>query len=85
MKIIRDGKEIQLTDNEIYNAYKEYHRDCLKEDILSKADEMEVEIPDDLLNKVLHRVDKTLVNNDSYWEIYWMSIEYTIEDVLEDN
>ena len=26
MKIIRDGKEIQLTDNEIYNAYKEYHR-----------------------------------------------------------
>lgn len=85
MKIIRDGKEIQLTDDEIFNAYKEYHHDCLKEDVLSKADEMEVEIPDDLLNRVLYRADKTLDNNDSYWETYWMSIEYAIEDVLENN
>lgn len=85
MKIIRDGKEIQLTDDEIFNAYKEYHHDCLKEDVLSKAEEMEVEIPDDLLNRVLYRADKTLDNNDSYWETYWMSIEYAIEDVLENN
>ena len=85
MKIIRDGKEIKLTDNEIYNAYKEYRHDCLKEDVLSKAEEMEVEIPDDLLNRVLYRADKTLDNNDSYWETYWMSIEYAIEDVLENN
>ena len=85
MKIIRDGKEIQLTDDEIFNAYKEYHHDCLKEDVLSKAEEMEVEIPDDLLNRVLYRADKTLDNNDSYWETYWMSIEYAIEDVLDNN
>ena len=85
MKIIRDGKEIQLTDDEIFNAYKEYHHDCLKEDVLSKAEEMEVEIPDDLLNRVLYRADKTLDNNDSHWETYWMSIEYAIEDVLENN
>ena len=85
MKIIRDGKEIQLTDDEIFNAYKEYHHDCLKEDVLSKAEEMEVEIPDDLLNRVLYRADKSLDNNDSYWETYWMSIEYAIEDVLDNN
>ena len=85
MKIIRDGKEIKLTDSEIYDAYKEYHDDCLKEDIIGQAEEMEVEIPDELMDKIMYRAEKTLSNNDSYYESYWMSIEYAIEDILENN
>lgn len=83
MKIVRDNREIQLTNDEIYDAYTEYHHYCFKQDILSKAEEMGIEIPDELLNKVLYRADKTLDNNDSYWDSYWMSIEYAIEDVLK--
>lgn len=82
MKIIRDGEEIQLTNDEIYNVYKEYRCNCFKEDVLSIAEEMEIEIPDDLLNKVLSRAEKTLNNNDSYWDSYWTSIRYAIEEIL---
>ena len=85
MKIVRDGKEFELTWEEMHNAYQEYHHDCLKEDILGKAEGMEVEIPAILMDKVLRRVEKTLDNNDSYWESYWISIEYAIEYVLENN
>ena len=84
MKIIRDGKEIELTYNEIRDAYNEYHSSCLKEDIEGKAEEMEVKIPDELMDKVMYRAEKTIGNNDSYWESYWMSIEYAIDYVLEE-
>jgi hypothetical protein len=85
MKIVRDGKEIELTHDEVYTAYREYHTDCLKEDILGTISQMEVEVPDELMNKIMARAEKTLDNNDSYWESYWMSIEYAIDSVVEDN
>lgn len=85
MKIIRDGKEIELTNDEVYAAYKEYHGDCFREDVLGKIEEAEIDIPDELLDKIIRRAEKTLDNNDSYWESYWMSIEYAIDSVVEGN
>lgn len=85
MKIIRDGKEIELTNNEVYAAYKEYHGDCFREDVLGKIEEAEMDISDELLDKIIRRAEKTLDNNDSYWESYWISIEYAIEETLKNN
>ena len=51
MIIIRDGKEIELTDSEIYEAYLECKYDFLEEDIKSKAEEMDIELTEDELDQ----------------------------------
>lgn len=80
MKIIRNGIEIELTGMELFDAHQEYERSCLIEDIRGKAEEMEVDLKEKDLNQLADIVDKTLSNNDSYWDSYWMSIEYVINE-----
>ena len=80
MKIIRDGKEYELTHVEMREAYCNLKREYLKDDILSKAKDMYVEISDELLEEIADHIEHGLSNNDSYWECYWM----TIEDVIDE-
>ena len=85
MKIIRDGKEFELTFSEMMNAHEEYEFDCMVEDVKSILDSgtRDVELSEEQIRKVagdaLHNIGK----NDSYYEAYWMSVEYTIDDYID--
>lgn len=80
MKIIRNGNEIELTWAEMREVYEFMKRDYLKEDIAAKAEEMEIELTDKEIDSVADIAQSGLEHNDSYWESYWMTIEYAIMD-----
>ena len=80
MKIIRNGIKYELTWQEIRDAYLLMEREYLKEDIKSKADDINMDLSEKDLDKLAIMVNKTLRNNDSYWDSYWMSIEYVLKE-----
>lgn len=82
MKIYRDGKEIELTNEECRKIYDELDREYRKEDILGKLEDMELEL--DVTDELIDRVDHVLGNNDGYWESYWLTIEYVIEEYMKE-
>ena len=98
MKITRDGIEIELTDREIEDAYRERRRYYNMEDIKSKIENMieeyEGEPEEEKLKAILEdeeeirdladAFDNALDNNDSYWESFWMTAENVILDELEE-
>lgn len=81
MKIIRNGIEYKLTVAEMREVYNKMKTEYLIEDIQAKAYEMEIELSDENIKKIANSVDKSLSNNDSYWESYWMTIEYVIREM----
>ena len=81
MTITRNGIEIELTWQEIREAYLLMERGGLKEDIESTAEDMEIDLSNHDINKIADRVDKALSHNDSYWESYWMSIEHVLSEL----
>lgn len=83
MKIVRNGMEIELTHDELREAFEIMHTRYLREDIESRIEDMEVEFPEETICYMVQRVDKCLSNNDSYWESYWMTIENIIEEQME--
>ena len=84
MKIIRNGIEYELTIAEMREVYENMKMAYLREDIESKADEMEIELSETTMDYVAARVNKCLSNNDSYMESYWMTIEHVLEEQVED-
>ena len=83
MKIWRHGFACELTDAEMREVYLFMKRAYLKEDIESQMEEMEIELSNENIDDIVNRVSKVLSNNDSYWEAYWMTIQYAIEQVKE--
>ena len=79
MKIIRDGKEYELTGMELYAAYRECKRSCFAEDVRTKAEEMGIELTDEEANELADVAEDSLNNCDSFWEDYWMAIESALE------
>lgn len=84
MKIIRDGIEYELTPAEMRVVYLQMKAEYLREDIEAKAEEMEIKLSENTIANVVERAGKCLSNNDSYWESYWMTIEYVINEQVED-
>ena len=105
MKITRKGFdcifnpiEIELTDREIEDAYRERRRYYNMEDIKSKIENMieeyEGEPEEEKLNAILEdeekirdlaeAFDNALDNNDSFMESFWMTAENVILDELEE-
>lgn len=80
MKIFRNGNEIELTAEEVRLAYEEYHTNCLVEDVLSEAKQMNIDIPENEVKNIANNVDNALSKNDGYMESYW----YTIENALHE-
>lgn len=79
MKIIRDGKEIELTHHEMMQAHREYQRECLIEDIKSKAEQDENYcITEDNIERIADRAERALDRNDNLWEDYWYTIQYVL-------
>ena len=84
MKIYRDGKEYELTFSEMIQAHEEYEFDCMIEDVRSKYEEGEygVELTDEQIEEVASFALRAVNRNDSYYEAYWMSVEYTLDDYI---
>lgn len=77
--------EDELSHREKRNVYNELHEDCLIEDIKCKLEEMEdyTAINEDL-KSIAYKAQKTLDNNDSYWDSYWCTLENVIEDYFKE-
>lgn len=82
MIIYRDGQAIELTREECRKAYDELDREYKAEDIRGKLEEMEIEL--DVTDELIDQVDHALGNNDSYWDSYWCTIEYAIEEYMRE-
>lgn len=98
MKIKRNGIEIELTEQEIEDAYRERRRYYNMEDIRSKLENMieeyegEPEEPilkkfledDEAIRALAEDFDNALDENESFMESFWMTAEKVIEDAIED-
>jgi hypothetical protein len=84
MKIFRDGKEFELTFSELMSAHEEYDLDCMIEDVKSKYEdeEQDVELSEDQIREIAIDTLHNLGKNDSYFESYWMSVGYTLNDYI---
>lgn len=74
MTIKRKGVKYQLSDTELYQAAKEYERECRAEDVKSRFEDLcERKFPGtDAEAKVIgDRVEDILSHVDGYWDIYW--------------
>ena len=80
MKIIRDGKEIWLTWQEVRESYELMRHEYFKEDVVAKADEMKKELSEEDIEEIAKIAARGIEHNDSHWESYWMTIEYAIEN-----
>lgn len=79
MKIIRDGKEYELTWDELDAAYRECKRNYFAEDVIAKADEMGIMLTQEEANELADIAEDSLNNCDCFWEDYWMAIESALE------
>ena len=85
MKIKRNvnGQEMEfeLTFQEMYDAHSEYEFDCTMEDVRQQCEDYELRDKDieRLTKKVLHYLSK----NDCYYEAYWDSVNFAIDDFMK--
>ena len=86
MKIYRDGKEIELTAEELRMAYEEKHLEYFAEDVRNSAEgmELEEEFDETDYDELVRRFDRALGRNGSYWDSYWCTLENVIEEYVEE-
>ena len=82
MTIYRDGQAIELTSEECWKIYKELDREYKAEDVRGKLEEMEVKL--DVTDELIEWFEDTLSNDDGYWDSYWCTIEYVIEEYMRE-
>lgn len=83
MKIYRDGKEYALTFSELMRAHEEYELDCAMEDVRSMIGPETPELSDEQVKEIAAQAVHNLGKNDSYFEAYWMSVKYTLDDYID--
>ena len=72
-----------MYSDEEYKTYLKVKKEFLRNDIKERYEAMSSSNPtEEQLDSLCDKVEKTLKNNDSYWESYWLSIEYNIEDEI---
>jgi hypothetical protein len=84
MIIYRDGKAIELTGLELQQAYEEYATDGAKEDIKTTAESIGVEVSEEALDELAHRLDHVVGDDDGYWDSYWYDVEWVIREYLKE-
>ena len=82
MIIYRDGQAIKLTREECRKVYDKLDREYHREDVQSRLEMLEIEL--DNVDELVDRVDYALGNNDSYWDSYWCTMEYVIEEYMKE-
>lgn len=81
MKIIRNEKEIELTPEEMKQAYYEMKDKYTIEDFRSRYVLSNKNIPE-----AIRLFDRTIGGNDPYWESYWSVIESVANELsLQEN
>ena len=85
MKIIRDGKEFELTFSEMISAYEEYKLDSMIEDIdgILGSGTRDVVLSNDQIREVAMQAVHNLGKNDSYFNAYWESVECTLDNYID--
>jgi hypothetical protein len=87
IKRIINGEEIEfeLTVSELIQAHEEYELDCAIDDVISIYDqgEYDVDLSEEQLEEVTRLALHNLSKNDGYYESYWMSFEYTLEQYID--
>ena len=82
MKLIRDGKEIELTQKERMAIYNEVFTDILRQDISERSRELGYTPTKYQCEEMVENFENALNFSDAYWEAYWDSCEDVIEDVM---
>lgn len=72
----------ELSHWEKRKVFDELHEYYLIEDIKGRLEDHAA--TDEDLRSLAYKAQKTLDNNDSYWESYWCVIDYTIEDYFKE-
>lgn len=85
MKIIRDGKEFELTEQELRQAYDEKDMEYTKEDIRIAASQAEIGIEEGDLDAITDKFERYLDRCDGYWEHYWGVMMDAIEDYVKEH
>ena len=84
MKIYRDGKEYELTFSEMIQAHEEWELDCMVSDVKTLLERREeVKLSEEEIGAVASFALHNLSKNDSYFEAYWMSVEYTLDNYID--
>ena len=82
MIIIRDGKKIELTPEEVMQAHDEYERRCLILDIESVLDdEVDKDYADIVVEAVADVAETYLRKSDAYGDAYFECIYAALRDV----
>ena len=76
MKIIRNGQEIELTLEEMRQAYYKMKDEYTIEDIRSRYD-----MPEDKIDEALTIFERVVGNNDNFWDSYWSMIDFIAEEM----
>ena len=85
MKIFRNGEAFELTFTEIIQAHEEYEFECAIEDVkgILNSGTRNIKLSEEQINEVAGLALHNLGKNDSYYEAYWMSVEYTLDDYID--
>ena len=84
MKIIRDGKEYELTQQELREAYMEKHMEYLREDVASQAESDEIKLDECDFDIIADRFENALGKCDGYWDHYWNVMSYVINEYIKE-
>lgn len=85
MKIIRDGKEFELTFSELMRAHEEYELDNMIEDVKSTyaQGEYDVNLSEEQIREIAGFALHNLSKDDGYMESYWISVECTLDTYID--
>ena len=72
--------EDEMSEMDAYDVHQKYKAKYLREDIKAKAEELEINLEGKDMDDIVCRVEHCLMANDGYWDSYWMSIEYVLEN-----
>ena len=84
MKIYRDGKEIELTQEELRQAYLEKDMEYIKEDIMSCFNSDDLSFDDSDFEIIADRFKRALEHSDGYWDHYWGNMNYVIQEYIRE-
>ena len=76
VSIVRDGKEIELTQEELRAAWEEAENRYRREDIESRY-----ELPDNKVEEAIKWLSRLIDYNDNYWDLYWSMIDDVAEQL----
>lgn len=84
MKITRDGKEIELTREEMWTVYQAMDAQFKRGDIRERLWQYELEADDDTVDRILLRFDRMLGKSDDYYDAYWGVVDLAIKEIMGD-